>query len=184
MLKLCDFGSAMFDGKNDITPYLVSRFYRAPEIMLGLEYSHPLDMWSVGCVLLELYTGQIAFAGRTNNDMLRLMIETKGPFPKKMVRHAMFRDRHFDAELQFGALEEDPISKREIRRIIRDTPKPTRPLEGLLARSAAALATDAERKRSAHLADLLDKMLALDPDKRITVAQALVHPFVNTHAVP
>jgi len=37
-LKLCDFGSAMFDGENELTPYLVSRFYRAPEVILGLKY--------------------------------------------------------------------------------------------------------------------------------------------------
>ncbi|XP_031103936.1 serine/threonine-protein kinase prp4-like [Ipomoea triloba] len=51
VLKLCDFGNAMFVGKNEITPYLVSRFYRAPEIILGLPYDHPIDMWSVGCCL-------------------------------------------------------------------------------------------------------------------------------------
>ena len=40
-LKLCDFGSAMFDGENELTPYLVSRFYRAPEVILGLKYGGP-----------------------------------------------------------------------------------------------------------------------------------------------
>ena len=40
-LKLCDFGSAMFDGENELTPYLVSRFYRAPEVILGLKYGAP-----------------------------------------------------------------------------------------------------------------------------------------------
>ncbi|KAJ7943183.1 Protein kinase-like protein [Quillaja saponaria] len=61
VLKLCDFGNAMFSGKNEVTPYLVSRFYRAPEIILGLPYDHPLDMWSVGCCLYELYTGKVLF---------------------------------------------------------------------------------------------------------------------------
>lgn len=119
VLKLCDFGNAMFAGKNEITPYLVSRFYRAPEIskyhiscalmlillhiqllkkfvqlgnefllfaVLGLTYDHPLDIWSVGCCLFELYTGKVLFPGSTNNDMLRLHMELKGPFPKKMLR--------------------------------------------------------------------------------------------------
>lgn len=177
LLKLCDFGSAMFDGDNEITPYLVSRFYRAPEVILGLPYSHPIDMWAVGCVLFELYTGSIAFAGRSNNEMLKLMIETKGPFPKKMLKRALFRERHFDAEFTFGLLEEDPITKRDVRRLMRDS-KPTRTVEQALGRGAGALA-EADRKRGALLADLLDKMLALDPEKRITVAQALVHPFVK-----
>lgn len=68
----------MFAGDNEITPYLVSRFYRSPEVILGLPYDHPMDMWSVGCVLYELYTGQILFPGRTNNEMLKLMMDVKG----------------------------------------------------------------------------------------------------------
>lgn len=113
----------MFAGENERTPYLVSRFYRAPEVVLGLAYGdrvrlalvpqpaqrclpaavtaagratlqpqqspliahscppppphaharadYPMDMWSIGCVLYELFTGRILFPGRTNNDMLR-----------------------------------------------------------------------------------------------------------------
>ncbi|KAK1275215.1 Serine/threonine-protein kinase AFC2 [Acorus gramineus] len=91
VLKLCDFGNAMFVGKNEITPYLVSRFYRAPEIILGLPYDHPLDIWSVGCCLFELYAGKILFPGPSNNDMLRLHMELKGPFPKKMLRKVCSR---------------------------------------------------------------------------------------------
>lgn len=54
--------------------------------VLGLQYDHPLDIWSVGCCLFELYTGKVLFPGLTNNDMLRLHMELKGPFPKKMLR--------------------------------------------------------------------------------------------------
>ncbi|XP_024396480.1 uncharacterized protein [Physcomitrium patens] len=90
VLKLCDFGSAMFAGENEITPYLVSRFYRAPEIILGLPYDHALDIWSVGCCLYELYSGKMLFPGHTNNDMLRLHMELKGPFPKKMLKKVEF----------------------------------------------------------------------------------------------
>lgn len=54
--------------------------------VLGLQYDHPLDIWSVGCCLYEVYTGKVLFPGLTNNDMLRLHMELKGPFPKKMLR--------------------------------------------------------------------------------------------------
>lgn len=54
--------------------------------VLGLPYDHPLDIWSVGCCLYELYIGKVLFPGFTNNDMLRLHMELKGPFPKKMLR--------------------------------------------------------------------------------------------------
>ncbi|XWS69786.1 hypothetical protein CRYUN_Cryun04dG0208500 [Craigia yunnanensis] len=91
VLKLCDFGNAMFAGKNEITPYLVSSFHRAPEIILGLPYDHQMDMWSVGCCLYELYTGKVLFPGPTNKDMLRLHMELKGPFPKKMLRKSIKR---------------------------------------------------------------------------------------------
>jgi len=94
-IKLCDFGSASKVTECEITPLLVSRFYRPPEIMLGLPYAEPVDMWSVGCVLFELYTGKILFAGKDNNDMLRLFLETKGRFPAKMVKKGMFRAEHF-----------------------------------------------------------------------------------------
>lgn len=78
VVKLCDFGSAMFSGDNEITPYLCSRFYRAPEVILGLPYDHPMDMWSIGCVVYELLTGRILFPGKTNNEMLKLMMDVKG----------------------------------------------------------------------------------------------------------
>lgn len=54
--------------------------------VLGLQYDHPMDIWSVGCCLYEIYTGKVLFPGPSNNDMLRLHMELKGPFPKKMLR--------------------------------------------------------------------------------------------------
>ena len=56
-LKLCDFGSATHIADSEITPYLVSRFYRAPEIILGLKYDFGVDLWSVGTTIYEMYTG-------------------------------------------------------------------------------------------------------------------------------
>lgn len=53
VLKLCDFGSASPITDNEITPYLVSRFYRAPEIILGLTYDYGIDIWSAGCTIYE-----------------------------------------------------------------------------------------------------------------------------------
>ena len=85
-MKLCDFGSAFFetDSDNNPTPYLVSRFYRAPEIILALPYDRNIDLWSIGVCLYELFTGHVMFPGRTNNEMLKLMMEIKGKFPNKV----------------------------------------------------------------------------------------------------
>ena len=45
-----------------------------------------MDMWSIGCVVYELLTGHILFPGKTNNEMLKLFMDVKGPFPKKMIK--------------------------------------------------------------------------------------------------
>ncbi|KAJ4710540.1 Protein kinase-like protein [Melia azedarach] len=172
VLKLCDFGNAMFAGKNEITPYLVSRFYRAPEIILGLPYDHPLDIWSVGCCLYELYTGKVLFPGATNNDMLRLHMELKGPFPKKMLRKGAFADQHFDQDLNFHATEEDPVTKKAMKRIIFNI-KP-KDIGSILTASPGE-----DPKMLANFKDLLEKIFMLDPEKRMTVAQALAHPFIS-----
>lgn len=172
VLKLCDFGNAMYAGKNEITPYLVSRFYRAPEIILGLPYDHPLDMWSVGCCLYELYAGKVLFPGPTNNDMLRLHMELKGPFPKKLLRKAAFADQHFDADLNFLAIEEDSVTKKSIRRMILNI-KP-KDIGSIIKGSSGE-----DPKMLANFKDLLDKIFVLDPDKRMTVQQALNHPFIT-----
>ncbi|GFZ16123.1 protein kinase superfamily protein [Actinidia rufa] len=172
VLKLCDFGNAMFAGKNEITPYLVSRFYRAPEIILGLSYDHPMDIWSVGCCLFELYTGKVLFPGATNNDMLRLHMELKGPFPKKMLRKGAFVEQHFDHDLNFLATEEDPVTKKTIKRLIPSIkPKDI----GVIVTSSPG----EDLKMLANFRDLLEKVFVLDPDKRITVSQALSHPFIT-----
>ncbi|KAL6538942.1 hypothetical protein OROMI_025268 [Orobanche minor] len=172
MLKLCDFGNAMFAGKNEITPYLVSRFYRAPEIILGLPYDHPMDIWSVGCCLFELYTGKVLFPGATNNDMLRLHMELKGPFPKKMLRKGAFTDQHFDQDLNFLTTEEDPVSKKAIRRLVVNI-KP-KDFGTLISGSPGE-----DAKMVANFKDFMEKIFVLDPDKRLNVSQALIHPFIT-----
>lgn len=78
ILKLCDFGSASTINDNEITPYLISRFYRAPEIILGIPYDYGIDMWSAGCTIYELYTGKILFSGKSNNQMLKYFMDLKG----------------------------------------------------------------------------------------------------------
>ena len=91
-VKLADFGSAFFetDVDNDPTPYLVSRFYRPPEVILGLEYDRMVDLWSTSVTLAELFTGSVLFPGNTNNDMLVKFMDTMGPLSHKMAkRHVL-----------------------------------------------------------------------------------------------
>jgi serine/threonine-protein kinase PRP4 len=150
------------------------------QVILGLPYDHPMDMWSVGCVAYELFTGKILFPGRTNNEMLKLMMDTKGPFPKKMLRRGEFAPRHFDLSdpnLPFWQLEEDPVTKTPLRRVV-PTPSIKHDFAALLAGQAP------DRRKLAQLADLLERMMALDPDRRITPKDALKHPFIREAPAP
>ncbi|KAG7191173.1 hypothetical protein KM043_013969 [Ampulex compressa] len=113
VLKLCDFGSASHAHENEITPYLVSRFYRAPEIILGIPYDFGIDMWSVGCTIYELYTGKIMFSGKTNNQMLKFFMDLKGKMPNKLIRKGTFKDQHFDSNCNFLYHEVDKVTERE-----------------------------------------------------------------------
>ncbi|KAI9830399.1 MAG: U4/U6 small nuclear ribonucleoprotein prp4 [Phylliscum demangeonii] len=178
-LKICDLGSASDASENEITPYLVSRFYRAPEIILGLPYDFAIDVWSVGCTLYELYTGKILFTGRTNNQMLRSMMECRGKFSHKLLRKAQFAPVHFDDLLNFKSVEKDKVTGRDVVRTLNLT-KPVRDLKAKLIPIAASgrHLGEAETKELLLFADLLDRCLSLNAEKRCTPSEALRHPFL------
>jgi len=177
-LKICDLGSASYSNENEITPYLVSRFYRAPEIILGLPYSFPLDVWSVGCCLAELFTGKIMFPGKTNNEMLKLFMQVKGKFPKKLLRKAQFRELHFDENFNYLSKETEAITQKTIVKTIMNI-QASRDLTTVLLPANLKL-MDEDTKKVLALRDLLDKCFTLDPAKRMSVVQALHHPFLHT----
>ncbi len=160
-----------------------------------MPYDPALDIWSIGCTLYELYTGKILFPGRSNNQMLLLMMELKGRFNTKMIKKAKFGDVFFDDLGAFQSVEMDRVTGSVRRRFLRrllDTDrslqdvvrkvhitKPSRDLRARLMPSASAKLKDDESKLLTSFVDLLDKCLALDPAKRITPKEALVHPFIR-----
>ncbi|CAE7100907.1 unnamed protein product [Rhizoctonia solani] len=179
VVKLCDLGSASDISENDITPYLVSRFYRAPEIILGLPYDASIDIWSIGCTLYELYTGKILFPGRTNNQMLLHMMELKGRFNTKMIRKAKFGDVHFDESAGvFLSAETDRITGADVIKRV-TIAKPSKDVRGRILAAGGGKLSDEENKLTMSFVDLLDKCLTLDPTRRITPKEALMHPFVR-----
>jgi serine/threonine-protein kinase PRP4 len=114
VLKICDLGTAIdrsdaATAHNDVTPYLVSRFYRAPEIILGMPYDYAVDMWSIGCTLYELYTGKILFTGDSNNQMLKNIMEIRGKMSGKLYRRGQLSHLHFDEMGNFVSIERDKI---------------------------------------------------------------------------
>ncbi|KAI4249988.1 MAG: hypothetical protein L6R42_008822 [Xanthoria sp. 1 TBL-2021] len=177
VLKICDLGSASDASENEITPYLVSRFYRAPEIILGIPYDFGIDVWSIGCTLFELYTGKILFTGRSNNQMLRAIMECRGKFSHKVLRKAEFGRQHFDDLLNFRSIEKDKLTGKDLVRILNFT-KPTRDLRSRLMANAKDM-DDVELKELYSFIDLLDRCLNLNPEKRCTPVEALKHPFIT-----
>ena len=104
-IQIADFGSAMdLDSPDHAlttmtthpTPYLVSRFYRAPEIILGLvPITHMIDLWSVAVTVAELYIGEVLFRGTSNNDMLYVFQQHLGPFTNRMIRQHLIQCQKF-----------------------------------------------------------------------------------------
>lgn len=83
-IKLIDFGSACFEGQTEHT-YIQSRFYRSPEVLVGLSYDSSIDMWSLGCVAAELFLGLPILPGVHEHDQLCRISEMIGPLPDWMV---------------------------------------------------------------------------------------------------
>ncbi|EFJ31695.1 hypothetical protein SELMODRAFT_449429 [Selaginella moellendorffii] len=149
-LKICDFGLARTgsDKGQFMTEYVVTRWYRAPELLLSCEeYTSAIDMWSVGCIFAELLGRKPIFPGKDYIHQLKLIINTIGS-PE-------------EDDLQF-------ILSNKARSYIRSLPfAPKIPLERLYPR-ANPLALN-----------LIDQMLVFDPKKRLTVTDALEHPYLS-----
>lgn len=168
---LIDFGSAIFN--DEFHPTVVStRHYRAPEIILGTGWSFPCDMWSVGCVLVELCTGAVLFQTRDNFEHLHLIEKALGQsFPASVTRKAStteqgepFIDSHK------GKLY--PLSDAKQIKAVHDQLT----IRELLQKH---IPMDSNPFFWNRLADLVDRMLAIDPNERITAEEALQHPWFN-----
>ncbi|SOV15471.1 serine/threonine protein kinase, putative [Plasmodium sp. DRC-Itaito] len=182
-LKVCDLGSASDISENEITSYLVSRFYRAPEIILGFRYDAQIDVWSAAATVFELATGKILFPGKSNNHMIKLMMEYKGKFSHKMIKGGQFYSQHFNENLDFLYVDRDHYSKKEVVRVISDL-RPTKNITCDLLEHQYWLKGNSPKmqflkKKIKQLGDLLEKCLILDPSKRYTPDQALQHPYLR-----
>lgn len=93
-IKLIDFGSSCFNSEQIYT-YIQSRFYRAPEIILGAPYSTPIDMWSLGCLLAELYTGRPLFPGESETDQLLSIMQVLNLPPADLLSQSTKKSQFF-----------------------------------------------------------------------------------------
>ncbi len=187
-LKLGDFGSAFrWETEPDADapqPYVGSRFYRAPEAILGAKCNPAWDIWSTACLLFELYTGNPLFPGRDNNDMLWRVQCLRGPFPHRHLRKHCAQvaavgteavELHFDpSSLAFRRRVADPVTKELSVKLV----EVSAPSDSLGARLAASRAGGDSKKSLAAFQTLLESMLILDPARRCTVNEALGSAFI------
>jgi dual specificity tyrosine-phosphorylation-regulated kinase 1 len=94
-IKVVDFGASCRVSDSMFT-YVQSRFYRAPEVILGLPYSTQVDVWSLGCMLVELHTGYPLFAGRDEADQMAVIVERLGVPPRHMLERGKKTHLFFD----------------------------------------------------------------------------------------
>lgn len=182
-IKLADFGTAV--DKRDIierTEYLVSRFYRAPEIILGMEVGYPVDMWAVGCTVYELWTGKILFTGRSNNQMIRAFMDCLGWPSEKLLRKGLANNvlENFELgpPLRFISREVDQHNKLSVRKIEQQK-KIHRDLKSRVHEAARNISCGGPTVTELNdLADLLSASLHMNVDKRISPKEALVHKFL------
>ena len=78
-VKLCDFGLATYIKNANLTEYVSTKWYRAPELLVGSNnYDKSVDIWALGCIIPELMTGQPLFPGQTNYETLAFILKTRG----------------------------------------------------------------------------------------------------------
>nr|XP_032515752.1 probable serine/threonine-protein kinase dyrk2 isoform X3 [Danaus plexippus plexippus] len=157
-VRLIDFGSATFDHEHHST-IVSTRHYRAPEVILELGWSQPCDVWSIGCIMFELHLGITLFQTHDNREHLAMMERILGPIPYRMARKT--RTKYF----YHGKLDWD--EKSSAGRYVRENCKPL----------LRYLQTNSEELR--QLFELIGRMLEYEPSQRITLREALQHPFFS-----
>lgn len=171
-MQVIDFGSSCYENQRVYT-YIQSRFYRAPEVILGVKYGMAIDMWSLGCILAELYTGYALLPGEDEADQLACIIEMLGMPPKKLLDQSKRAKNFISAKgyprycsvetLDDGTIKLGPgLSRRGKERRPPGTKELRTALKGL----------------DDHLfLHFLRCCLEWDPDLRMTPAMALKHPW-------
>ena len=204
-IKLIDFGSASFMGQQIYT-YIQSRFYRSIDVILGISpFTPAIDMWSLGCIIVELFVGLPVFPGHSEYDQLGKIIELLGPIPSVILDHCRNTRKFYIKTETPGAIEdtsprrsyrfrtmqeyEEVTGKKErvgkkhlkvfsLRELIMTAP--VRSESGTENSSSASgqLSQD-ELVRREKILNLVSLCLEYDPNRRITPAQAITHPLFD-----
>ncbi|GIL76650.1 hypothetical protein Vretimale_8840 [Volvox reticuliferus] len=163
-VKLADFGLARpYNAENDggFTNRVITLWYRPPELLLGaVKYGGEVDMWSVGCIFAELLTGKPLFPGKDDMDQMDRIFQIMGA-PTEQTWPGI-------TALNLKLYKNVPVDKYPRQHRLRDT-----------LRSKAM-----GRHISEEAIRLLEKMLCLDPKRRITAADAVMDPYMWSDPMP
>lgn len=173
-VKLIDLGSAI-TAENTDDYFKTTIYYRAPEILLHLPYSYPIDMWSFGCVLYELYTGLPFFPRMTEPEILACFVKNLGPIPPEMINASPLKNVYFKPD---GSLRHDDEVINSGSKL--DYAYYFTIDQNILNYNVVhnQLPED-ELHRRQLFCDFLHLIFQYDPQKRLTPEQALQHPFIT-----
>ncbi|XP_038723712.1 serine/threonine-protein kinase ppk15 isoform X2 [Tripterygium wilfordii] len=158
-IKVIDLGSSCFESDN-LCLYVQSRSYRAPEVILGLPYDQKIDLWSLGCILAELCSGEVLFPNDVIVMILARMIGMLGPIDSEMLVMGQETHKYFTNEYDLYHMNEET---KQLEYII--------PEESSLEHHLQV--TDDE------LINFLRTLLEINPQRRPTASEALEHPWLS-----
>ncbi|ESZ90096.1 hypothetical protein SBOR_9522 [Sclerotinia borealis F-4128] len=158
-IKVIDFGSSCFENEKVYT-YIQSRFYRSPEVILGMTYGMPIDMWSLGCILAELFTGVPIFPGENEQEQLACIMEVFGPPEKHLIEKSTRKKLFFDS-----------LGK----------PRLTVSSKGRRRRPSSRSLQQTIKCDDEVFLDFLARCLRWDPEKRLKPDEAVRHEFITGH---
>eukprot|EP00931_Biecheleriopsis_adriatica_P066371 TRINITY_DN40747_c0_g1_i1.p1 TRINITY_DN40747_c0_g1~~TRINITY_DN40747_c0_g1_i1.p1 ORF type:complete len:512 (-),score=70.43 TRINITY_DN40747_c0_g1_i1:58-1593(-) len=165
-IKLIDFGNATYELEHH-SSIINTRQYRAPEVILALGWNEKSDIWSVGCILMELYTGELLFRTHDSLEHLALMERIVEGFPQRMLEKTAQRpDGRFAIKDSHSSLS---------WRLRWPEGAPSESAQHKVKQQWALQKLVERRHRS--LADFAASLLILDPSRRPSAQTALVHPF-------
>lgn len=166
---LIDFGSARYKQEFCGESYIQSRPYRCPEVILGCTFDEKADIWSMGCVLAELFRSSLLFENLSAATLLAQIIGTCGPIPEWMLEKGTEAQSFFRQNQLYEvvAISTDPNYPDEVTHMVQlHFPKPTTLKDRL----------DADDDL---FVDFMSQLLQIDPNKRPTAAEALKHEFLR-----